>query len=442
MTEAIQMTTMTNVRAKRFFLLGLFLVCMCGLMLQIIETRILSVVAYYHLAFFAISMAMFGMTAGSLFVYFRQSWFPTERLLENMIWISAAFGIAVVISSLLLISSVVMGSSGQVGEQSLLMSLPMLVLVWFKLILILATPYFFAGMAISLALTRSPWPVPLVYGVDLLGAGTGCLVVLVALTLMDAVSALFLTGAFGTFAAVFFAAARRAAGQSDRPFLAIARSRTLTHPAVLTALLAVLAIGNAAVQPYGLKLSVVKDRIETSRPGSFVRWNSFSRVNVGPSDNGQPFLWGGSPATPMTSIDYRYMDIDGLAGTPMYRFDGDLTKLSFLKYDITNLAYYLRNQGRAAVIGVGGGRDLLAAQVFGLRDVTGVELNPIFIDTLVDTIPDYNRLATHPGIRLVVDEARSWFARSAERFDLIQMSMIDTFAATGAGACSLSENGL
>ena len=44
---------------------------MCVLMLQIIETRILSVISYYHLAFFSISMAMFGMTAGSLFVYFR-----------------------------------------------------------------------------------------------------------------------------------------------------------------------------------------------------------------------------------------------------------------------------------------------------------------------------------------------------------------------------------
>ena len=41
-----------------------------------------------------------------------------------------------------------------------------------------------------------------------------------------------------------------------------------------------------------------------------------------------------------------------------------------------------------------------------------------------------------------VDEARSWFARSTDRFDLIQMSLIDTWAATGAGAYTLSENGL
>ena len=61
-------------------------------------------------------------------------------------------------------------------------------------------------MAISLALTRSPWPVPLVYGVDLVGAATGCLIVLAVLTLIDSVSAWFLVGAFGAVAGVFFCA--------------------------------------------------------------------------------------------------------------------------------------------------------------------------------------------------------------------------------------------
>ncbi len=72
-------------KAKPWFLLGLYLICMCGLMLQIIETRILSVISWYHLAFFSISMAMFGLTAGSLVIYFKEGWFATERLFENMV---------------------------------------------------------------------------------------------------------------------------------------------------------------------------------------------------------------------------------------------------------------------------------------------------------------------------------------------------------------------
>ena len=62
-------------QTKPLFLAGLFLICMCSLMLQILETRLLSVIAWYYLAFFAISMAMLGMTAGSMLVYFKAELF-------------------------------------------------------------------------------------------------------------------------------------------------------------------------------------------------------------------------------------------------------------------------------------------------------------------------------------------------------------------------------
>jgi hypothetical protein len=102
---------MMPAEGKSSFLVGLFLICMCALMLQIIETRILSVVAYYYLAFFAIGMAMFGMTAGSPIVYFREQLFPGARLMQNLVWISSAFAIAVVVSALLAITTVLTGVS-------------------------------------------------------------------------------------------------------------------------------------------------------------------------------------------------------------------------------------------------------------------------------------------------------------------------------------------
>ena len=241
-------------KAKPWFLLGVFLICMCGLMLQIIETRILSVMSYYHLAFFSISIAMFGMTAGSLFVYFKEGWFPPERLFENLVWICGAFAIAVELSTLLLISTVLM-----VGEKAEFL---MMVLLWLKLIVILAAPYCFAGMAISLALTRSPWAVPLVYGVDLVGAASGCLVVLAVLTFVDSVSALFFVGAVGGLAAIFFSSARRASELLGAPLLPVARLRIFARPSILAAAFALLAFGNAAIQPYGLKLSIVKNQLE------------------------------------------------------------------------------------------------------------------------------------------------------------------------------------
>ena len=67
-----------NMVSQSKFYTGLFLITACTLMLQVIQTRILSVVAWYHLAFFAISMAMFGLTVGAVWVYLRRDRLPTQ----------------------------------------------------------------------------------------------------------------------------------------------------------------------------------------------------------------------------------------------------------------------------------------------------------------------------------------------------------------------------
>ena len=55
---------------KRSFLYGgVFLICGSVTALQVLETRLLSVTSFYYLAFLSISMAMFGMTAGAVWVY-------------------------------------------------------------------------------------------------------------------------------------------------------------------------------------------------------------------------------------------------------------------------------------------------------------------------------------------------------------------------------------
>ena len=418
-------------RTKLLFLTGLFLVCMCSLMLQIMETRLLSVIAWYYLAFFAISIAMFGMTAGSLFVYFKASLFPPSRLFEHLSWIGSAFAIAVIISTLSMISTVVLAG----------LTSAMMALLWLKLILIILPPYVFAGMAISLALTQSPWPVGIVYGVDLIGAATGCLLVLGMLTWMDGVSALLAVGAIGAAAAACFRAAWRGYRDAAMRELPMSRWFVLRYPAVLAVLLAMVAWFNNSLQPHGVAPMLVKGQLETARPAA-QQWNSFSRIRAEPETTGEPAMWGPSPNMPPMAVPQHMMNIDGSAGTAMYRFNGDIASFDFLKFDVTNLAYRIRNHGRSVVIGVGGGRDMLSAHLFGFKDVTGVELNPIFVDWLTHRFRSYNNLTDLPGTRFFVDEARSWFARTTERFDLIEMSLIDTWAATGAGAFSLSENGL
>src|SRR3990170_7977039 len=118
-------------------------------------------------------------------------------------------------------------------------------------------------------------------------------------------------------------------------------------------------------------------------------------------------MFGASPRLPRSTIEQRALNIDGGAGTALYRFNGNLESLGFLRYDVTNLAYAITDLKTGAVIGVGGGRDVLSQRLFGLNDVTGVEINPIIIDVLKRHFSDYIAIAALDGVTFEIDEAGS-----------------------------------
>ena len=413
---------------------GMFCITAATLVLQIIQTRILSVVLWYYLAFFVISMAMFGLTLGAVYVYLKGERFTQRTLSDDLAKLSAAFALSTAISlAIQMTLTPVTGISVTAF------------IIWLELAACLFVPFFFSGAVVSLALTRSPFPIGIVYGVDLAGAAFGCLCVLVLLSFTDGPSAVLYVSGLAALGTIFFAASRIGERSDGSRFLSMLVERKYW----LILLLFLVAFVNSELLGTGrLKPIVAKDRIEfPGQPLLFEDWNSFSRIGV---ERGRPAkfpkLWGPSPA--FTGLDNeigeRYLHIDGLAGTPSYEVRGDLKKAQFLKYDVTNLVYYLPGLEKTAVIGVGAGRDVLSARVFGVPSVTGIEINPIFIELLEPTHPlaDYSGIGSLPGVVFEIDEARSWFARTDESFDVIQMSLIDTWAATGAGAYTLTENGL
>lgn len=407
------------------FYAGLGLITAATLMLQIVETRIISVTSWYHLAFFVISIAMFGLTAGAVWVYFRSEAYRPAQLSYHLCVASLGFALAAVFAALV--------------QLTIVTSLPASVMsfvVWTEFAVALSLPFFFSGVVVSLALTRSPYPIGIVYGVDLLGAALGCLGALALLNLVSGPSAVLWIAVLGAAAGLLFAMAAFEGMPPGRP---IAASLYRRRWVVLGCLVALAAVNSATE---GIRPTIVKDTIEHPETIAYEKWNSFSRITVSQNETSSPMLWGPSPRFAPEPIEQRSMNIDGGAGTAVYRFSSDLEELAFLRYDVTNLAYALPGLRTGAVIGVGGGRDLLSARLFGLSDVVGVEINPIFIDLLKGRFANYTAIGRQPGISFEVDEARSWFARTDRAFDIIQMSLIDTWAATGAGAFTLSENGL
>lgn len=410
---------------------GLFLVAGATLMLQLVQTRILSVVSWYHLAFFAISIAMFGLTAGSVWVYLRRDRFSEATLSYDLTYFSSGLAL-----------STVLGFAVQLTLPPVVEPSLVSVLIWTELAICLALPFFFSGVVVSLALTRSPFPIGRVYGTDLAGAALGCIGVLALLDAVDGPSAVIWVAALAALAAVLFGRSGIGGTPAARPPLA----RLLQQPAALLLVLVACATVNGILSPRGLHPVFVKGKTEAMDIRIFEEWNSFSRIIVFDTGDRRPHMWGPSPTFEAADwpVRQRGLNIDGSAGTTTFNVDGNLEDAGFLKYDVTNLAYHLPDQEKAAVIGVGGGRDILSARVFGIPDITGVEINPI-LHRLLTSEPGFSEfggLNEMPGIDIEVDEARSWFARAEDTFDIIQMTLVDTWAATGAGAFSLTENGL
>lgn len=409
------------------FLLGVFLIAFAVLVFQIVHARILSVIAWYYLAFFAISIAMLGMTAGAVWVYLKRDRITPETLSR---WLSDTA----------LLSAVAMPLSMLVQFTLITTLVPTFSSV-FSVVLLMAVmtvPYVLAGITISVALTRSPFTASVVYGVDLLGAALGCAAVVVVMNVLDGPTTILAAGLSAALAAAAFAAAA-----PDVERRALSARPLWRRPWFTVVLLAILIPLNNGSR-YGLTPVMVKGNIETSWSSRTDWWNSYSRISATGPFRSLPSFWSASPAYSPAMVDQVYLYIDGGAGTPMHHFDGTPASIDFLKYDLVNLALHLPDIRKSAVVGVGGGRDLLSAHLFGVPEITGVELNGIFVDLHLrdPKYAPFSGLRTIPGVTLHVDDARSWFAATGETFDLIQMSMIDTWASTGAGAFTLSENGL
>ncbi len=310
-----------------FFYTGVFLISGSTLMLEIIQTRILSVVVWYHLAFFVISLAMFGLTAGAVWVYLRPLRFTEKTLSYDLSYFSALFALASAICLAV-----------QMTLAPVVTRLMTTVWIWAELAICVSVPFFFSGVVMSLALTRSPFRIGSVYGVDLLGAAAGCLGALLLLNLIDGPSAVLSVGAIVAAAALFFSASAIGDAPEPKPPL----HSWLQHRYGIFFLLLVCAVINPHIE-HGLQPIAVKGRFEFPASHLFRQWNPFSRVVVGPVKRGIPEMWGPSPKMFQEpwSVFQTELNIDGDAATYAYRFTGNLNDVGFLRYDVTNLAYFL-----------------------------------------------------------------------------------------------------
>jgi hypothetical protein len=413
---------MTEIRATRLTVAGLFIIMLATMMLEILLTRIFSVTMWYHFAFVAISLAMFGMTVGALRVFLHPELYDETSAKRQMARSALWFAITAV---------------GSVMAHVLVpfRSEPTLALLWIVVTyFLLSFPFYFSGVCVCVALTKFPRSVSGLYAADLLGAATGCIVLIFALKVTDAPTAVVFVGLLGCIGAMLLAAD--------------AEKRRLRQAALmLGAAFCVAVIANTILaQKQGSLLRPTWAKGEHEARPLYERWNSFSRITVhGDADSPSNVISEGISVTYPEDRQHRqlFLRIDSDAETTLSAFDGSFQGLDYLKYDIKNAVHYIRPDGSVLIIGAGGGRDVLSALLFGQRAVRAVEINQNILNTVNGRFGDFTgHLDRNPKVTFVNDEARSYIARTDEQFDVIEASFIDTWAATAAGALTLTENSL
>ena len=413
---------------RRSAYVGIFFISLATLLFQVLLSRIFSVTMFYHFAFVAISIAMFGMTAGAGLVYAFPRLFPETQTRQAIAWSALAFAITIVLGFMTFLS---IPFSLEASQERSLVDFYAVGLTY----LVISVPFIFSGICITLNLTRFPLRVSQLYAADLAGAALGCLLVIAVLNVADGPTAVLVAAALAGVGACFFTQQR---GLGRARGLAVATTMLIGGLALYNGLAA------SAGQPGPLRLVWVRG--EREEPALFQQWNHFSRVKIygDPNTRQAPFSWGLSSTFPADrSFRQVYLQIDSEAGAALAGYHGDPEDIEYLRYDVTNMAHYIRQNADVLVVGIGGGRDIVSALAFDQKSVKGVEINGNIVGAVNGPFADLTGyLYRDPRVSFVIDEARSQIVRSSDRYDILQISLIDTWAATTAGAYTFTENSL
>jgi spermidine synthase len=386
---------------EKTLLAGLALTSFSALLLELALTRLFSVVLFYHFAFLAISIALLGLGAGGVFAYLlkeRLAGFGTRTLSA---WLCMANAVVVVVVLEIVLHVPV---ALEVSRENFLRLT--------AIYLAAAVPFFLTGLLFSVVFAREPRRIPRLYGADLCGGALACLAVVPLLNWIGGPNVILVAATAMAAAGAIWAGTR--APRRNAALLALA--------------LVVLTGANYS----GRLIDVVYAKGMYRDPAwvEFARWNALSRVEVDRQGQAKAVVIDADASTYIMNADLSH-------------WQGTLWEHNLMSAPPA-LANVLRPHGEFAIIGPGGGVDVLRAVANGSTSVTGIEINPIIATTIMrERYADYSQhLYQRPDVHIHVTDGRSFLRSTPQHFDVVQMTLVDTWASTAAGAFALSENNL
>lgn len=395
------------------------LVSFASLLLELAMTRLFSVVLFYHFAFFAISVALLGLGSGGVFAHIRREWlnrFGVRSLGTRICCLNSIFTLLAL--EVVLHTPVALDVNGG--------NFAKLTLIY----LVVAVPFFFTGVLFSVLFARSPARISFLYGADLTGGASACLAVVPVLNFIGAPNALLCSGLAMALAAAIWAENTKI------------RVATLA----LAGAFAVLVGGNFSGK--WIDIVYAKGVFRDPQWVEFAKWNAISRIEVDKQGGARYIVIDADATSAIMNVDPALWDREqGSTPTPVHT--GLLAQSGFnwkksLMSAAPSVANALRPHGDFAIIGPGGGVDVLRAVANGSPNVTGIEINPTIVSRVMrGQYADYSfHLYDRPHVNIHVQDGRSYIRSSRETYDVVQMTLVDTWASTAAGAFALSENNL
>jgi len=397
---------------------GLFLVSLVVLGLQILHTRIFSFTLWHHLAYMVISIALMGMGAAG-------TWLATRRREPAQPSVALASHAA-----LLGIFSIVSLALATRIPLDTYMSDRLLQLAYvFLYYLALIFPYFFAGVVVALLFRTKRERINVLYLVNLAGSAIGGFAAIFLLEQFGGEGATLLLSAAATAAAFCFSASG-----DHRKARLITGCLTLCIIALYPARSALFPITAPPSKAIGMGRAYDPDQaIE------YTAWDRVARIDVFSNKRSQEFF------NYFPELKNKVITIDGDAYTLLYDFPSVSTPGTFdypaIGRSLYSVAYLVHERPTVLIVGLGGGTDVVTALHNDASSVVGVEINKAMIEVTRDRYADYiARPYQDPRVTVVHSEGRSYIRRSSDRYDIIQMSGVDTWTALASGAYVLSES--
>ena len=402
----------------RILFVGIFLTAFSGLILEIAITRIFSAAIWYHFAFVAVSVALVGLGSSGLFVYYR-----LKHVKENWasdLTIASSVGICIILPITLYVM------------HSLASNVTYLPLYMFMF----SIPFFFVGVVISTAFSAFAQRAGRLYASDLIGASVGAISVVLFLSLIGGEGTILLVGMIAAICATIFS------------ITAKSKKKILLSIAFVAFTASLLGI-HETTQIFSIPTNITSNKdlpiFLSENPGSYItktQWNSFSRIDVveGISGKCTPSEDKRNPSQCVGEGLVAKIFIDGGAGTNIISWDGNPDSRKKLSTWMQYLPFNLKDNPKVLIIGSGGGRDVVAAIASGSTDVTTVEINPIIFQTVRSYGERAGNVYDHKYVHANVDEGRSFVSRSNEKFDIIYIPFVDTWASISSGGLGVSEN--